>query len=497
MSKSQNSKKFLKVLFTLSTVIIIIFSNSFAQEISIKTVPLATGNQFLIYPSKYLGMANLSIALDDPWLDPFVNPAKGDQLDGTYVFSLPTMYHISGNNGGAKTLSMGSLLNKDNWFGGILLSIQQLEMAKNVGGNFGFRNSQLLGEANSDNMYIFGSIGKKLPNSNTTIGASFSWAGLDAVEGVELLYPRSNRVEQYGNNVNYRLGIVNRTKENHTFEAILLHNRFNMTHDVKYFDYIYNDYIGTGSVNGRIEKNLDKSRTWGIHFGYVKPLENNFRLGGILTGNFKTHPKIPNYELMNIPRDPGNSWAYNIGIGLAKVKEDTLFGLEIIYEPIWSNTWADAAESVFSRSGRYISAGEMTIENDFRFSNIAMRFGITNDVKPIGFQLGLQLRSIRYHLEQTDYVEEFKRKQDENWFEWTASWGLMANFQSFQIRYMGRAIIGTGRPGVDNGGITLETGPADARAMSADYLIAPSGDLVLDNEFVLTHQIILAVPLGN
>ena len=30
------------------------------------------------------------------------------------------------------------------------------------------------------------------------------------------------------------------------------------------------------------------------------------------------HPKIPNYEIMNIPRDPGTSWSYNLGVGIAR-----------------------------------------------------------------------------------------------------------------------------------------------------------------------------------
>ena len=50
---------------------------SFAQLISIKTVPVASGDQFLIFPSQKLGMGNVSIAVDDHLLDPFHNPAKG------------------------------------------------------------------------------------------------------------------------------------------------------------------------------------------------------------------------------------------------------------------------------------------------------------------------------------------------------------------------------------------------------------------------------------
>jgi len=48
---------------------------------------------------------------------------------------------------------------------------------------------------------------------------------------------------------------------------------------------------------------------------YVQPRgEDSWCIGGILTGDRKQHPKIPNDELQNIPRDPGQSWAYNLGI---------------------------------------------------------------------------------------------------------------------------------------------------------------------------------------
>lgn len=53
---------------------------AFAQFIDIKTVPIATGEQFLIYPSRNLGFGGLSLAVRDPLGDPFANPAKGSAL---------------------------------------------------------------------------------------------------------------------------------------------------------------------------------------------------------------------------------------------------------------------------------------------------------------------------------------------------------------------------------------------------------------------------------
>ena len=48
-----------------------------AQVIGLKTVPLAAGDPFLIFPSQNLGMGAASFALQDALADPFANPAAG------------------------------------------------------------------------------------------------------------------------------------------------------------------------------------------------------------------------------------------------------------------------------------------------------------------------------------------------------------------------------------------------------------------------------------
>jgi hypothetical protein len=36
-----------------------------------------------------------------------------------------------------------------------------------------------------------------------------------------------------------------------------------------------------------------------------------WRIGYLFTANRMSHPKIPNYQIQNIPRDPGNTDAFN------------------------------------------------------------------------------------------------------------------------------------------------------------------------------------------
>ncbi len=459
-----------------------------AQLISIKTVPIATGNQFLVFPSQNLGMGGVSIAVEDPLLDPFVNPAKGARIKGTVMFASPVYYNISGDIMSARTLPIGALLFSDNLFGGFSLSIQQL-------GTANANNFQLLSEKYSNNMYASGILGKRLPGSNISIAGGVFWAGLDAVDGVELLYDGSQKIEQFGQMVDCRIGILGELGREHFYEGLLLLNRFNMEHDVTYVNQILWDT--EWDKRTRIERNLDHSNTLGLHFGYVRPLaDSGWLLGGILTGNWKSHPKIPNYELMNIPRDPGNSSAYNFGLGFSHTKEQVTLGIDLIYEPIWSNTWADAAEPVTTSSGSVIPVGGKTIENDFRFSNKLLRIGIHRDERRLGFQLGLQVRSIMYWLDQYNNVIGSSRKQKEHWTEWTPSWSLNLNFKEFQIRYTGRATMGTGRPGVSSPspGFRWES---DFFTKSADFLIAPSGPLTLQDARVMTHQISIVVPIRN
>src|SRR5207237_1308007 len=75
-----------------------------AQLISIKTVPIAQGDQFEIFPSNNFGMGSVSIALPDTLLDPFLNPAKGARLGAARFFGAPTAYGISQGAGGGRAL---------------------------------------------------------------------------------------------------------------------------------------------------------------------------------------------------------------------------------------------------------------------------------------------------------------------------------------------------------------------------------------------------------
>jgi hypothetical protein len=464
------------------------------QLISLKTVPLATGDQFLIFPSDNLAMGGVSIALDDPLLDPFGNPAMGSRVTESHVFSSPTFYSISNNAGSARTLPAGTAFTANGWFGSVFAAFQDLKS-----GNQFFQPfidvfpGNLLSKQSATNKYAHVSFGRTV-KPGLSIGGSAFLADLSAMDGVEHLYLRASDIEQSGDIESFRIGLSKEFAGDRRFEAVLLHHRFNMTHDVTYVDVVLVDTLNWfWDQTVRMETNLDRSRTWGAHIGYHQPVgENGWRVGGTLTANRKSHPKIPNYEIMNIPRDPGYSTAFNIGFGVSKVTERTKFGLDFVYEPASSETWAEAAAAVATASGDSIPIGGKTVENSFSFSNAFINMGVTQDLDPIAIQLGLKVRAYDFHLDQWDNVEESFRRQDEDWMEWVPTWGIKARFADLELRYSGRVTTGTGRPGVGGGNMRF----AEVDVASAnDILLAPSGPLTLQPATVLTHQISVSIPI--
>src|SRR5438309_4497696 len=114
----------------LSSLLLALAGPAAAQLISIKTVPIAQGDQFEIFPSNNLGMGSVSIALADTLLDPFLNPAKGARLGAARFFGAPTAYGISQGAGGGRTLPLAVSAGSGAWFGAFSLALQQVDASK-------------------------------------------------------------------------------------------------------------------------------------------------------------------------------------------------------------------------------------------------------------------------------------------------------------------------------------------------------------------------------
>src|ERR1044071_356872 len=195
-----------------------------AQLIPIKTVPIAQGDQFQLFPANNLGMGSVSIALADSLADPFSNPAMGTRLTGSRVFSSPALYSVSRHAGGGRSLPLAVLARRNLWYGGLALALQRGDPSRppQPDGLFGF-GVAMPNSFNAlvapdpipgpdmrahGNEYAFAMFGRDLPGSKISIGASALWTGLHALDGVDLLYAGSQRVAQDGHALDLRLGMA-------------------------------------------------------------------------------------------------------------------------------------------------------------------------------------------------------------------------------------------------------------------------------------------------
>ena len=114
-----------------SALLILAAARAAGQVIQIKTLPLADGDQWRIFPSAASALGDVSIALADSLLDPFRNPAKGSRVAsgrGAF-FSSPTFYSLSDHAGGGRTLPIGGLARWGSSFGGFMLALQEIDTA--------------------------------------------------------------------------------------------------------------------------------------------------------------------------------------------------------------------------------------------------------------------------------------------------------------------------------------------------------------------------------
>lgn len=500
-----------------------------AQLIPVKTIPIAQGNQFQIFPAANLGMGSVSIALEDPVQDPFVNPASASRLRASRFFSSPTVYSVSRGAGGGRSLPVAILARRANWYGGLALALQQVEPSRpprsdndvifapadrHVGptpplppSGGGFGPGPIGVNTREDlrahgNRFAFGMIGRSIPSRNISIGASALWNGLHAVDGVDLLYDGSRRLAQSGHSLDLRVGALKEwpgERGTRALEALVVHNRFRTTHDVTFGDQFWDPNTQQFFEQLRRQRNFDHTSTWGLQLNYRMPVATpGWRIGWLVVANRSTHPMVADNELSTlpaVPRDPGRTTAYNLGIGVAKMRGLSRFGLDVIYEPMASYTWTAASDPVLTTAGDTIPIGGKTVENRFRFTNALFRIGVDEVLRfdgtgdAVGIQLGLIGHAIRYRLAQRDHVQQLQRNVRASWFEWTPTWGLSVRLPELELRYQGRSTKGAGRPQPN----FFFGGPV---AFAGTSIVgAPIGQFQMTDVSTVTHQISISVPL--
>ena len=465
-----------------------------AQVLPVKSVPVAAGDQFLLLPARSLGMGGVTLALDDALADGWDNPAKGVLVEEPVLLASPTFYGMSGDNGGARSFPVAALLRGRRWFGGLAFALQQIQNERSSPTFFAFDiwappGAERLSDRSARNVYARAFVGTRIGQGPWSAGLGLSAAGLHAVDGVDLLYANAQRIAQHGSTADVRVGVYREGTEDR-LSFVVVHDRISMTHDVSYVQIGWTP-MGTPLPFFRTEINHDRTRTWGAQLGWDHALTApGWRVGTVATLNRKSHPSIPDYEIQNIPRDPGVTWATELGVGVARTRGATEIGLDLLFQPKWSHTWQEADQPVETIGGVVLLAGESTVDNDFFFTDVVLRTGMSQDMGSVSVQGGLELRSYAYGLDQHDRVRGTLRHADEAWMEWSPSAGATFRLGDVEVRYAGRLTTGTGRPGIELTPQAL----ADQAALS-DFIIAPAGPLTLQEVTVLTHQLSVKVPV--
>ena len=204
---------------------------------------------------------------------------------------------------------------------------------------------------------------------------------------------------------------------------------------------------------------------------------------------------------MVIPWDPGHSAAYDLGVGIAKSRGLTTFGVDAIYEPIRTHTWGETPAPIVT-DWRHHSAGGKTTENHFRFSNAILRTGIGQEIpidtvrgtlKSIRLELGLALRSIGYTLNQIDHVRRRRGAIDR-----AGSSGRAPGASAFGSAISSCATPDARRPEPD-GQASSTTVSSSTLAAAADrgpeFSLGAEWSDDAHEVVVTTHQISVSVPI--
>lgn len=483
------------VAYACCLALLPLFGTAQAQLIPIKTAPVADGDQFGFLPTANLGMGGVSIAIPDTLLDPFINPAKAARVRRGHFFGSPSFYSFSQKAGSGRTLPLGALLRSGSWFGGLTIAVQEINPAAPIN-EFGgpvvqatlpgstFVNAASAGPQSRSNRYASALLGGVIPKYNLSLAASAFWSGLNAVDGVDQMYAGSQSVTQSGDAFDVRFGILKEWKGDQgdqSFEAVVVHNRFGVTHDVNYLDLFWDPGGRQVLQRPRVVQNAERTRTTGVHLEYERPLaDSGWRIGALLTANRVSQPAAAQYDITNVPREPGRSAAFNVGMGVSKSQGPTTFGVDAIYEPIWSHTRTDVTE------------------NRFRFSNSILRAGVSRDFEldayknsSLRLQLGVQLRSIHYWLDEYNNEQPPIFDRQESWKEWGNSWGASFRFPEVEVHYRFRSTSGAGRPGLP----VNEIGFRALDVSTNSFFPQPNPLLTLTGVRVTTQQFSVSVPI--
>lgn len=447
------------------TAFIIMPGSAWGQTIGVKTIPLVATEQFNLTPSYYAGMGGMHIALDDVLAEGFVNPARITALKRNLLFMAP--YRDSwrdveaddpwftpqgpGQPGPlegsqAQAIPLGAIKHTIIAGGrmrlttGFALALEQLRHASHPRRFWNPETGTWSGtlRMSAFNWPISGMVALRFPGGRLSVGAGVDAVVLRAVDGVPLLYPGAIALHQKGNLAHYRLGVSMTGTDDSRLDILVLNKRYQMEQEAIY------------DIGDDIH-NKDEEISWLVQLNGRRPVAEQAQVGLELTGQWKWHPKIPDYPApeIRIPRDPGITRAGRIGVGFSNREGRLLVALDMAMEVIDSKTWGDTTAPVTADDGGIIAAGDPLFSNDYFFINAELRLGLEYRIKErlrLQAGWGTHLYSLDYFHE--DYVtgEKINASPQNWWKEPVLTGGLVAEIGNTEWIFHTRVRYGTGQP---------------------------------------------------
>ena len=128
-----------------------------------------------------------------------------------------------------------------------------------------------------------------------------------------------------------------------------------------------------------------------------------------------------------------------------------------------------------------------------------MALGMEHQWRPGGMQVGLRVNRFGYHLDQENYLRNASVETDEDWIEWSPSWGGNLKLGRAELRYTGRFVA----KGFDyprnwwGSPVAMAERALDMGSGGNDFLVAPTDPVDMADFRVVTHRFTVVVPLSG
>jgi len=492
----------MKLISALLAPLLLLSFTATSQLITVRTYPVLSEDTYMPLPTRYGGMGKVSIALLDDEREPFINPATLLSRQATYasVFILPRVssWDVRSTSQDLWPSSSGmwateNRQNAANYFApvgviqksgttalGLLATVHrttshQFRQWSSGPGSQATQPEEASFAAN--NLAVAGSGAALIPGTAIAVGVGATLADVRGIDGVQFLYPDSKSIDINGKLREYRLGMFLSPSGQDQLSLLGGWNSMEIHQRAEY------------EWSTSPTKNEDKNHTWFGQVNYRVPVSERATIGLLGIGNWREHPKLPDYPISGVPRDPGTTRAFNAGIGASlQTSSNALLAVEYIFEPILTNTWVEALQDLDRGDGVVVvRRGEKQQENTYTFANHIARFGAQIEaLEWVILQVGAESRTVQYDFVSRNYQwnTEHRAAPQSRWQEITLTGAVRLSLGSFNVAY-GIELL-TGR-GLLSGTWLRPILWENFRA--ADVIVPPTDWLSIKPAPVFTHQV--------